>query len=79
MLFIAEKYQGNGYGKQLLTYWENEMRMQGYEMLLTSTQVDETAQHFYRKMGYKDCGGFVIDIPKYAQPMELFLIKDISL
>lgn len=65
--------------KQLLTYWENEMRMQGYEMLLTSTQVDETAQHFYRKMGYKDCGGFVIDIPKYAQPMELFLIKDISL
>ena len=37
----------------------------------------EEAQHFYRKLGYKDCGGFVIDIPGYEQPMELFLIKGI--
>ena len=29
----------------------------GYGMVLTSTQVDEDAQHFYRKLGYKDCGG----------------------
>lgn len=49
----------------------------GYGMLLTSTQVDEDAQHFYRKLGYKDCGGFVIDIPGYEQPMEMFLIKGI--
>ncbi len=40
-------------------------------------QVNETSQHFYRKLGYKDCGGFVIDIPKYEQPMEMFLIKSI--
>ena len=53
------------------------MKSQRYGMLLTSTQVDETAQHFYRKLGYKDCGGFVIDIPRYVQPMELFLIKEI--
>lgn len=53
------------------------MKSQGYGMLLTSTQVDEAAQHFYRKLGYKDCGGFVIDIPRYAQPMELFLLKEI--
>ena len=32
---------------------------------------------FYRKMGYKDCGGFIIDVPGYEQPMELFLIKSI--
>lgn len=77
MLFIDEKYRGKGYGKQLIEYWENDMKAQGYGMLLTSTQVDETAQHFYRKLGYKDCGGFMIDIPAYAQPMELFLIKEI--
>lgn len=53
------------------------MKSSGYHMLLTSTQVDEEAQHFYRKLGYQDCGGFVIDIPEYKQPMELFLIKQI--
>lgn len=77
MLFIDWQHQGNGYGKKLMTYWEHDMKSQGYGMLLTSTQVDEQAQHFYRKLGYKDCGGFVIDIPQYAQPMELFFIKSI--
>lgn len=77
MIFVHEKYQGKGYGKRLIKYWENDMKMQGYGMLLTSTQVDEFAQHFYRKLGYKDCGGFVIDIPAYAQPMEMFFIKSI--
>lgn len=77
MLFIDEGYRGKGYGKHLLEHWENDMKIKGYGMVLTSTQVDESAQHFYRKLGYKDCGGFVIDIPSYAQPMELFLIKQI--
>ena len=42
----------------LMEYWEKDMKSQGYGMLLTSTQVDEDAQHFYRKLGYKsskDC------------------------
>ena len=60
-----------------MKHWEEDMKSQRYGMLLTSKQVDETAQHFYRKLGYKDCGGFVIDIPRYVQPMELFLIKEI--
>ena len=77
MLFVDEKYQRKGYGEHLMKYWENDMKMQGYGMLLTSTQADETAQHFYRKLGYKDSGGFVIDIPAYAQPMEIFFMKEI--
>ncbi len=77
MLLVEEKHRGKGYGKQLLEFWEKDMKAQGYGMVLTSTQVDETAQHFYRKLGYKDCGGFVIDIPAYAQPMEMFFIKPI--
>lgn len=60
------------------TEFEKKVRdKQGYGMLLTSTQVDEEAQHFYRKLGYKDCGGFCVDIPEYEQPMEMFLIKAI--
>ena len=77
MLFIEKNYQGKGYGRKLMEFWENNMRLQGYKILLTSTQVDENSQHFYRKLGYKDCGGFIVDIPGYEQPMELFLIKSI--
>ena len=77
LLYIAPAYQRKGFGRKLMEHWEADMKAQGYGMLLTSTQVDEEAQHFYRKLGYKDCGGFVIDIPGYEQPMELFLIKAI--
>ena len=77
MLFVDWAHQGKGRGKMLMEHWERDMKEQGYGMLLTSTQVDENAQHFYRKLGYKDCGGFVVDIPGYEQPMELFLIKGI--
>ena len=78
MIIIGEEYRGKGYGKQLMEYWEKDMKEQGYGMLLTSTQTDETAQHFYRKLGYKDCGGLIIDIPGYAQPMEMFMSKEIK-
>ena len=77
LLFVDWKEQGKGYGRMLMEHWERDMKMQGYGMLLTSTQVDENAQHFYRKLGYKDCGGFTVDVPGYEQPMELFLVKGI--
>lgn len=75
MLFIEQNYQRKGYGRKLMEHWEKDMKSKGYGMLLTSTQVDEDAQHFYRKLGYKDCGGLVIDVPEFKQPMELFLVK----
>lgn len=78
MLFIDCEYQRNGYGRQIMEHWENEMRSQGYGMLLLSSRADEDAQHFYRKLGYKDCGGLLIDIPGYAQPMEIFFVKEIG-
>lgn len=75
LLYVEHASQRCGYGRKLMEFWENEMKAQGYGMVLTSTQVDEQAQHFYRKLGYKDCGGFTVDIPGYEQPMELFLSK----
>ena len=36
---------------------------------------DETAQHFYRKNGYTDCGSLLMNIPGFEQPMEMFLSK----
>ena len=76
-LFVSRDHHGKGYGRMLMEHWERDMKDLGYGMLLTSTQVDEEAQHFYRKLGYKDCGGFVIDVPGYEQPMEMFMIKGI--
>ena len=75
MLYIDKAYQRKGYGRLLMEHWENDMKSKGYGMLMTSTQVDEEAQHFYRKLGYKDCGGFTVDVPGYEQPMEMIMIK----
>ena len=77
MLFVDWSKQKNGYGRALMEHWEQDMKAQGYGMVLISTQVDEDAQHFYRKLGYKDCGGFTVDIPGYEQPMEMFMVKAI--
>ncbi len=77
MLYIAPDFQGKGYGRKLMEHWEQEMKSRGCKMVLTSTQVDEEAQHFYRKLGYKDCGGLLIDVRGYEQPMELFMIKQL--
>ena len=78
MLYIDWEHHKRGYGKELLAYWEADMKKAGYGMVMTSTQVDEEAQHFYRKLGYKDCGGFVPTVPGYEQPMELFLEKAVE-
>lgn len=77
LLFVRQDFRGQGCGKKLMGYWEEDMRGQGYGMVLTSTQVDEEAQHFYRKLGYRDCGGLVMDIPGFTQPMELFMSKSL--
>ena len=61
-----------------MLFWENEMRELGYKMVMTSTQVNEQAQHFYRKLGYKDRGGIFLDGTPFEQPQEMILIKILS-
>ena len=78
LLYIDPAHQRQGYGRRLMAHWEADMRARGYDMVLTSTQSDEEAQHFYRALGYKDCGGLLIDLPGHAQPTELFLVKAIG-
>lgn len=75
LLFVDWEHQGKGYGKAFMSFWEADMKKAGYGMIMTSTQVDESAQHFYRKLGYQDAGGFVVNIPGYEQPMEMILVK----
>ncbi len=75
LLYVAEGARRRGYGKALVSQWEREMRAKGYGLVMTSTQADEEGQHFWRKLGYRDCGGFLLPFPGYEQPLELMLAK----
>ena len=65
MLYILDGYRLNKLGTNLVLYWENEMKNLGYENVLTSTQSNEDAQHFYRKIGYRKIGGFTLENDPY--------------
>ncbi len=77
MIYIDFSYHKKGYGREAMEFWEAEMAGLGYKMVMTSTQADEEAQHFYRKLGYKDSGCLLLDIPGFEQPLEMFMIKAI--
>ena len=74
-IFVVKEYRNRRFASQALAFWENDMRKQGYKMVLISTQADEKAQHLYRKLGYIDCGGLVFHHTPFDQPMELFFRK----
>lgn len=60
MLYLAEAERGQGYGRRLVTVWEEQMRAMDYAQVMTSTLSNEPAQHFYRKLGYVDCGALLL-------------------
>lgn len=78
LIYLQESYRSKGYGRRAMEFWEAEMTKEGYKMIMTSTQVDENSQHFYRKLGYKDCGCLVLDIPGFEQPLEMFMVKELG-
>ncbi|MBO9596974.1 MAG: GNAT family N-acetyltransferase [Cohnella sp.] len=73
MIWIDEPYRGQGIGKQVVLHWEDEMRGRGFRLVMTSTQSNEEAQHFYRKLGYKDAGCLLLP----DEPLEMIMIKSI--
>ena len=75
LIYFEEASRGKGFGKQAMLFWENEMRKLGYKMVMTSTQVDEQAQHFYRNLGYMDRGSIFLDGTPFTQPQEMLMIK----
>ena len=77
MIYIDESSRSKGFGRQAMLYWENEMRSSGFPCVMTSSQTDENAQFFYRKLGYKDTGCLFLDIPAIKQPTEIFFIKEL--
>ena len=75
LILLLPEYRRKGYGGMMMRAWEGEMKSRGFSLVMTSTQADEDAQHFYRRLGYHDIGGFVLSEPGFEQPMELMLCK----
>ena len=71
LIELEKSYQGKGFGKQAMEYWENEMCGLGYETVMTSTLSDEQAQFFYRKIGYKDSGCLLLK----NESLEILFVK----
>ncbi len=71
MLFVLEGQRGKGYGRQLALHWEQAMKREGYQTVVTSTQSNESAQHFYRKLGYREAGALKLS----DDPIELVFQK----
>lgn len=74
MLSIEEAYQSKGIGRKLVKFWEAAMRKKQYKIIMTSSQSNETAQHFYRKLGYVDAGSLALP----QEPLEIFFIKKLK-
>ena len=75
LIHLDETHRRRGFGKSAVLFWENEMRGLGYKLVMTSTQVDEQAQHFYRRLGYIEKGSLSFDNTPLEQPLEIFLLK----
>jgi len=71
MLWIDDEYRGQGFGKKVVQYWEDLMRQRDFKVVMTSTQSNEDAQHFYRKLGYRDVGCLLQE----GDPLEVILLK----
>jgi len=71
MLSLEENYRGRGLGTQLVSFWETTMQEQGHTSVMTTTLSDEQAQHFYRKLGYKDVGALLLP----SEALEIVFIK----
>jgi ribosomal protein S18 acetylase RimI-like enzyme len=73
LLFLLPKYRGQGIGRLLVQFWQEQMKAKGYDTVLTSTQQNETAQHFYVALGYQAIGGFNLG----GEPFEILFAKSL--
>lgn len=77
LLVLTENARRQGFGREIMERWEVVMRSRGYRQLMVSTPADETAQHFFRRLGYRDCGCLLMEEPDGTGEVELFLYKRI--
>lgn len=60
LLWVLAEWRGKGVGTTLVHAWEKSQLDAGHGLVLTSTVSAETAQHFYRRLGYVDSGALLL-------------------
>ncbi|MFW5980868.1 MAG: GNAT family N-acetyltransferase [Halanaerobiaceae bacterium] len=61
LIWLHKKYRGQGIGTKMVSFWEKEMKAEGFDLLMTSSLSDKKGQFFHRKNGYKDAGCFILE------------------
>lgn len=74
LLWIDEPYRGKGAGRRVVHLWEEHMQQKGFKRVMTSTQANEEAQHFYRRLGYQDAGCLLLE----NEPLEIMMTKTLG-
>jgi ribosomal protein S18 acetylase RimI-like enzyme len=74
VIILREDGRGRGLGREAVRQWEREMAGRSFTRAVISTPADETAQGFWRRIGYCDCGSLNLS----GRPIELFMSRDIS-
>ena len=74
-LLIEEGERGKGCGRAAMRCFEELLRRKGHRGALLSTREDEGAQHFFRRLGYTDCGALDMSGFTPQKAKELFLYK----
>jgi GNAT superfamily N-acetyltransferase len=73
-LYVDAPLRGAGVGRLLVSEWERACGRDGHDTVMTSTLSAETAQHFYRRLGYTDAGCLLLP----GESAEIFFIKCIT-
>ena len=74
MLYLLDDFRRQGVGHALVSRWEEDMRRQGHRRVMTSSQANEEAQHFYRRLSYQDAGALLLP----GEPLEIIFIKELA-
>lgn len=74
LLMIEEEFRGKGIGKKAVMFWEEKMKEMGYNIVMTSSLSDESAQHFYRKLAYRDTGSLILE----NEALEIIFTKQLK-
>lgn len=70
-LYVIPSLRGKGYATAIIRAWEGMMRTEGYASVMVTSSSLSSAQNFYRLMGYRDIGSFMLP----GEPLEMIFIK----
>ena len=74
LLWVVEDSRKKNIGSKLVDFLIHFTKGKNNDAIFTSTQANEGAQHFWRKIGFTDSGGFTFK----KEPFELIMIKHLK-